>query len=94
MQLPYQLPEAEITWEGDLRITNVERKGPVIEISITRNSAPEQGAVTLVFEHTPIRLLGWWLVDGSGNRVQVRIQSQAHGVDIDPDRFQFRPTDY
>lgn len=84
----------EVTWDDDFRITKVERKGPIIEVSATRQSAPDQGAVTLVFEHTPIRLLGWWLIDGSGRRIQVRLESQELGVSIDPEKFQFRPTDY
>lgn len=84
----------EITWDDDFRITNVERKGPVIEVSATRQSAPDQGAVTLVFQHEPIQLLGWWMIDGSGRRIQVRLESQELGVNIDSEKFQFRPTDY
>ena len=84
----------KITWDDDFRITNVERKGPIIEISATRRSAPDQGAVTLVFQHEPIRLLGWWMIDGSGRRIQVRLESQELGVNIDSEKFQFRPTDY
>lgn len=84
----------EVTWDDDFQITNVARKGPIIEISATRRSQPDQGAVTLMFDHTPIRLLGWWLIDGSGKRVQVNLEAPVYGVAIDPDLFQFRPTDY
>lgn len=84
----------EVTWDDDFQITNVMRKGPTIEVSATRRSQPDQGAVTLVFDHSPAKLLGWWLVDASGRRIQVQLQSQALGIAIDPDKFQFRPTDY
>ena len=53
----------EVTWDDDFTVTGVKHTGPIIEVSATRRSAPEQGAVTLVFDHTPIKLLGWWLVD-------------------------------
>tara|TARA_R110002073_G_scaffold168631_2_gene325428 strand:+ start:141 stop:749 length:609 start_codon:yes stop_codon:yes gene_type:complete len=84
----------EITWDDDFQVTNVARKGPIIELSATRRSQPDQGAVTLVFNHTPIRLLGWWLIDSSGRKVQVRLQAPVYGEPIDSEKFQFRPTDY
>jgi len=84
----------EVTWDDDFTVTGVERKGPVIEVSATRRSAPDQGAVTLVFQHEPIRLLGWWLIDTAGNKVQLRLDSQELGVTIDEEMFQFRPTNY
>ncbi len=84
----------EVTWDDDFSVTKVERKGPIIEVSATRRNAPEQGAVTLVFDYEPIRLLGWWLIDSSGKRIQVRLEDQQLGVTIDEEVFQFRPTDY
>ncbi|MCA8927219.1 MAG: outer membrane lipoprotein carrier protein LolA [Alphaproteobacteria bacterium] len=84
----------KVTWNDDFTVTKVEHKGPIIEVSATRRSAPEQGAVTLVFERDPIRLLGWWLIDGNGRRVQVRLRSEKLGQPIDPEMFQFRPTNY
>ena len=84
----------EVTWDDDFIIQDVSRAGPLVEVAATRRSAPDQGAVTLVFERDPIKLLGWWLGDASGRRIQVRLETQAHGVAIDPETFQFRPTDY
>jgi outer membrane lipoprotein-sorting protein len=84
----------EVTWDDDFTVTGVKHTGPIIEVSATRRSAPEQGAVTLVFDHTPIKLLGWWLVDSSGRKIQVRLQNQQLGIPIDSEMFQFRPTNY
>lgn len=84
----------EVTWDDDFQIVDVAISGTVVEVSATRRSAPEQGAVTLVFERDPVRLLGWWLVDASGRKIQVQLETQAQGIAIDPDKFQFRPTDY
>ncbi len=84
----------KVTWDDDFTVTDVKRIGPIIEVSATRRSAPDQGAVTLVFDHAPIKLLGWRLVDASGRSIQVRLQDQKLGIPIDSEVFQFRPTNY
>jgi outer membrane lipoprotein-sorting protein len=84
----------KVTWDDDFTVTDVKRIGPIIEVSATRRSAPDQGAVTLVFDYAPIKLLGWRLVDASGRSMQVRLQDQKLGIPIDSEVFQFRPTNY
>jgi outer membrane lipoprotein-sorting protein len=84
----------KVTWDDDFTVTDVKRIGPIIEVSATRRSAPDQGAVTLVFDYAPIKLLGWRLVDASGRSIQVRLQDQKLGIPIDSEVFQFRPTNY
>jgi outer membrane lipoprotein-sorting protein len=76
----------------DVVVSDVQRNGPLVAITATQRG--HEGAITLVFNHTPIRLLGWQMVDANGNLVRLNLTEQKVGEPIDPDLFQFQPKQF
>jgi len=77
-----------------VRIDDVVLLPDRVEITATQQLRNGEGQVTLIFDRAPARLRGWYLQDPAGGMVQVSLLDQQVGIAIDPERFNFRPTDY
>jgi len=79
---------------NEITVENVSREGAYISITARQTGREDQGAITLIFRHDPIQLVGWRMTDQAGNQVRLSLTAQETGGEIDPELFQFRPTEY
>ena len=84
----------EVQFGDTVAIEDVGRDGDRVYVTARQKNKPDEGAITLVFSHSPLRLLGWSLVDAGGGQTHLTLLKQTAGGEIDQDLFQFRPTDY
>ena len=84
----------EVQFGENTIVQGVQRDGDRIGVTAQQRGREEEGAITLIFQHTPIRLLGWTMVDASGQQVYLSLLEQTLGGVINPNMFDFRPTDY
>lgn len=84
----------EVQFGDNVVVQGVQRNGDRINVTAQQVGREEDGAITLVFQHTPIKLLGWTMVDAGGNQLFLTLQDPVLGGVIDQDLFDFRPTDY
>jgi outer membrane lipoprotein-sorting protein len=84
----------EVRFGENVIVQGVQRDGDRIGVTAQQVGREDEGAITLIFQHSPIKLLGWTMVDAGGNQVYLTLLNQTLGGPIDPDLFEFRPTDY
>lgn len=84
----------EVQFGENVIVDNVMRTGNRISVTARQKNRPDEGAITLNFNHSPIRLLGWSIVDAGGSLTHLTLLDQTIGGEIDQDLFNFRPTDY
>lgn len=84
----------EVQFDQNIIIRGVHQDSDQISITAQQKGREDEGAITLVFQRSPLKLLGWNLMDAGGGQVHLRLLEQTVGGEIDPDLFQFRPTDY
>lgn len=84
----------EVQFGENVIVDSVMRTGNRVSVTARQRNRPDEGAITLNFNHTPIRLLGWSMIDGGGSQTYLTLLDQTVGGEIDQDLFDFRPTDY
>jgi outer membrane lipoprotein-sorting protein len=84
----------KIEFGDQVIVRAVQREGSLIAVTAQEKGREQAGAITLVFDHDPIQLRGWRMLDPSGNHVRFSLVAPKVGGVIDPDLFEFRPTDY
>lgn len=84
----------EVQFDDNIIIRDVSLDTRRIGITAQQKGREEDGAITLWFQRSPVRLLGWSMVDAGGGQVHLTLLEQRLGGEIDPNLFQFRPTDY
>lgn len=84
----------EVQFDDNIIIRAVSQDERRIGITAQQKGREEDGAITLWFQRSPFRLLGWSMVNAGGGQVHLTLLEQTVGGEIDPDLFQFRPTDY
>ena len=84
----------EVQFDDNIIIRDVSLDDRRIGITAQQKGREEDGAITLWFQRSPVRLLGWSMVNAGGGEVHLTLLEQTLGGEIDPDLFQFRPTDY
>ncbi len=84
----------EVQFDDNVIVQGVQRDGDRIGVTAQQVGREDEGAITLIFHHTPIKLLGWTMVDAGGNQIFLTLRDQRFGGTIDQDLFEFRPTDY
>lgn len=81
------LLQEKIALSGDVTITGYERGPASIRVTILQTDAPDAGAVSLVFEDAPLRLIKWQVKDAQGNDVDVALLDPKFGVEVDKNLF-------
>lgn len=84
----------EVQFGDNVVVQGVQRDGGRVGVTAQQVGREDEGAITLIFQQEPIKLLGWTMVDAGGNQVFLTLLDQKLGGKIDPDLFEFRPTDY
>lgn len=60
-------------------------------LTASQDGALTEGRVTLAFEQEPMQIIGWNVVDGSGQITQVDLRETVIGAPIDKQVFRYEP---
>lgn len=75
---------------GDLILTDFERGGGVLRVTLVQADDPYAGKVSLIFDENPMALRKWSVVDAQGIVTDVSLTAARFDVPIDRDLFRFR----
>lgn len=84
------LLDSDISLDDDVTVTDVQRGSGEVAITLVRNGAEDQGAVTLVLGERPLALRRWSVVDAQGLTTHVLLEDVETGGRIDPELFRWR----
>jgi len=71
-------------------LTSVVEGDNQTEISLIRKEDPDSGALTLVFQETPLALKEWSVIDPQGLETRVTLQGIKENISLKPGLFIFR----
>lgn len=77
----------EVAFGDDLAVEQVSRDANVLRVTVSRDTAFEQGRVTLTFQDRPLSLKQWVVEDAQGVQVRVALLDPVFGVDIPASTF-------
>lgn len=83
------LLRANLRLSGDITVTDQERTGGFLRVTLHRTGAPAEGRLTLVFAEEPMELRQWVLTDAQARRTRVTLTNIEKGVRFDPLLFTF-----
>jgi outer membrane lipoprotein-sorting protein len=84
------LLDRQISLSGNVEVTDVQRGGDEVALTLTRKGAEDQGSVTLIFGERPLELRRWSIVDPQGLKTHILLEDVETGGRIDPERFRWR----
>ena len=73
---------SDLKLSGDVTVTNLrtEKEDDTLHVTLTQTSDPEAGALTLVFQRSPMRLLKWFIYDAQGHTTEVSLWEIETGL--------------
>ena len=77
--------------QSDIILTDFESADGVLRLSFRNSRDPEAGALTLVFLENPMMLRQWEVLDATGARTRVTLDSPTNAGDIPARYFDFHP---
>lgn len=83
----------DLSLSQDVTVTNVktDKSDDTVHITLTQTSDPDAGALTLVFQRAPMRLLKWFIFDAQGKTTEVSLWEVETGVAFkDKKLFRYR----
>lgn len=84
------LLDAEIGLDVGIEVTEIEELAGELAITLRRPDYRDAGAVTLVFERTPMELRRWTIVDAQGLATTLILENPQFGVEFARDQFRWR----
>lgn len=83
------LLRANLRLSGDITVTEQERSGGFLRITLHRTGAASEGRLTLVFAEEPIELRQWVVTDAQNHQTRVTLTNIEKGLRFDPLLFTF-----
>jgi outer membrane lipoprotein-sorting protein len=83
---------AEVDLGGEAQVRAIERGRGLVRLTLVDAEDPGAGAVTLVFDESPLRLRQWEVLDAQGYLTIVTLSDQVLGETFDRDWFYFPPS--
>lgn len=77
----------DIDLEDGLDILNVQQDEDYLSILLRQSDSPEEGTIELVFQHEPLELVLWEVVDTQGVRTQVALHELDYETRPNPSVF-------
>ncbi|MBY0337686.1 MAG: outer membrane lipoprotein carrier protein LolA [Acetobacteraceae bacterium] len=74
---------------GDVTVSNVERAGGLLRVTVHRTNNAGEGRIQLVLEEEPMQLRQWVVQDAQGRITRVTLTEQRVGERFDPFLFAF-----
>jgi outer membrane lipoprotein-sorting protein len=88
------LLEDEIRLDGDVTVTDLERRGGELRVTLVQTDEPIQGSITLAFAEQPFELRRWTVIDPQGYGTHVLLERLETDVRLDRELFVFRKPDF
>ena len=79
-----------ISFGGDVVVTQFERSGGIVRVTVIESAQPGAGSLTLVFTENPLALRQWTVVDQQGKVTHVTLSDLQFGMALDPRLFQYQ----
>jgi outer membrane lipoprotein-sorting protein len=80
-----------IALSGAVSVTSIQRRPGVLQLSLIRTGAPQQGQLTLRFSENPLTLTGVLVQDQSGRTTDLTLSHMVRDQPIDPSHFDYHP---
>ena len=84
------LLRADLKLSGDVTVTNVERKGGLLQVTLTQTGDTNAGSLTLGFDEKPFALKKWRVTDPQGAVTEVELFQLQTGIHIDSALFTYQ----
>lgn len=84
------LLEDQISFTGDVTVTDFARRDGQILVTVIETEEPEQGSITLYFDEDPLQLRRWAVTDAQGLTTHIVLEQVRLDVPIDDDAFRYR----
>jgi outer membrane lipoprotein-sorting protein len=88
------LLEDEIRLDGDVTLTDLERRGGELRVTLVQTDEPTQGSITLAFAEQPFELRRWTVIDPQGYGTHVVLERLETDVRLDRELFVLRRPDF
>jgi outer membrane lipoprotein-sorting protein len=88
------LLEDEIRLDGKVTVTDLQRRGGELRVTLVQTDEPNQGSITLAFAEQPFELRRWTVVDPQGYGTHVVLERLQTDVRLDDELFVFRNPDF
>lgn len=85
------LLDDQVKIRKDVNILATAEVNDRVFLTATQDGVLTEGRVTLAFEREPMQLIGWNVVDDSGQITQVDLLDATIGAPIDKEIFRFEP---
>ena len=79
-----------ISFGSDVIVTQFQRAGGFIRVTVVEAAQPEAGSLTLVFAENPLMLRQWIVVDQQRKTTSVTLSNLQFGMALDPNMFQYQ----
>ena len=83
-----------IKLSGDVTVTDVERRGGELRVTLVQTEEPKQGAIILAFAEQPFELRRWTVIDPQGAATNVLLDQLETDVALDDELFVYRNPDF
>ena len=80
----------EIRLDGDVTVTDLERRGGELRVTLVQTDEPTQGSITLAFAEQPFELRRWTVIDPQGYATHVVLERLETDVRLDAELFVLR----
>jgi outer membrane lipoprotein-sorting protein len=84
------LLEDEIRLDGEVTVTDLERRGGELTATLVQTDEPTQGSITLAFAEQPFELRRWTVIDPQGYATHVVLERLETDVRLDAGLFVLR----
>lgn len=76
--------------DASVLITEFQKVGPTVEVTVARADHPGEGVITLIFDEATLSLVQWRIEDAQGITTLVTLVDPRFNVSLDRDLFVFR----
>ena len=88
------LLEDQVRLDGEVTVTDLERRGGELRVTLVQTDEPTQGSITLAFAEEPFELRRWTVIDPQGYGTHVVLERLETDVRLDRELFVFRRPDF
>lgn len=78
-----------LTLSGDVEISQIQRGGGLLQVTLAQAKDPLAGSLTLGFTEKPLKLRKWRVVDGQGAITEVALDQIETGIDLKSSLFKY-----
>ena len=79
----------KLNLSGDIRVSDVKRKGGEVFLTLVQVKDPLSGSLTLVLNENPMELKEWRVVDAQGLTTRVALSDTATGIKLSSKYFHY-----